>query len=305
VTDNFFSTREDTHITFCVLTFKKTPWLKRCLSSIQRYCETDYSVKVLTQGPTDAESEELMGTLRDDRFEIITSPVNLGSCRGRNLLARRVKSSLMMMLDDDVYLTDGSIAAALDVLQKNPSVGAVSMPQYNLRGSMIVPGGNNLIIRGGVIYRRRPNLNSSSCIMVEDLGGGSTLFRTEMRDCFRWDEHYGNCEFEDLDNSLQILRAGRWKEAIALEGRLIHDRSWVGKTPNYERTRFDGLMIRRNYRYFQKKWGLRLELRSHFLTEIIYPTIALTHFPVTVSQIDGLTRAGTLLRTSPRNWKSA
>lgn len=277
------------NITFCIVTFNKTPWVKRCLSSIQRYCETEHSVKIVSQGQSGNELMEFLRGLNDDRFELITSSVNIGASGARKLLAGKVTSPLMMMLDDDMYLTAGSVTAALDVLQKNPTVGAVSMPQYDLRGRPVARGGMRIDIRGGVIHRIPVILDSSPWIEVEYLGGGATMFRTEMRDCFSWDEEY-RTGFEDLDNCLQILRARKWKQAIACRGRLIHDRSWVGKNPRYERSRFNGFRLRRNYRYFRKKWGLRLDMKSHILTELVYPVVEFAHFPFTVSQIDSLSR---------------
>lgn len=288
-------TDNNTHITFCIATFNKTPWLKKCVSSILNYCETDFSVKVLSQGPPDSQLRDFLNEL-DERFDLITSPVNLGLARARKLLTQLVRTPLMMTLDDDVYLTKGSMPAAVKVLQENSNIGAVSMPQYDPSGYLITLGGLRMTIRDGVIFSQPPVLDSSSLIIVEALGGGATLFRTEMRNSFSWDENYRCAEFEDLDKNLQILRAGRWKQAITLNGKLIHDRSWAGTIPDYERTRFDGLTIRRNYRYFRRKWGLRVNMRTHLIIEVIYPALALSHFPLTVAQFDALTRPGSLLR---------
>lgn len=244
---------------------------------------------IFSQGQSSSELKEFLRKLNDDRFELITSTVNIGASGARKLLASKVTSPFMMMLDDDMYLTAGSVKAALDVLQKNPTVGAVSMPQYDLRGRATSGGGYRLDIRGGVVHHAPVVLNSSPWIEVNYLGGGCTMYRTKMRACFSWDEKY-RTGFEDLDIAIQILRAHKWKQAISCNGKLIHDRSWVGKTPNYERSRFNGIRLRRNYRYFRKKWGLRLEMKDHILNELVYPVAELIHLPFTVSDIDNFTR---------------
>jgi GT2 family glycosyltransferase len=194
-----------------------------------------------------------------------------------------------MMLDDDMYLTSGSILAAMNVFRKEPTIGVISMPQYDMKGSLVSPGGRKLSIRNGVIRPIYPVLNSSaSWIEIQDVDGGAMIHRTEMRDCFAWDDQSGF--FQDTDKSLQILRSGKWKQAIVPKGKLIHDRSWVRKYPVYESVRFDGLTLHHDYEYFRKKWGLRLNLRAHILYELIYPTVALIRFPLTVSQINAYTR---------------
>jgi len=277
-------------LTFCILTFEKTPWLKRTILSIRKHCGIDYSVKILSQGKPDVELARFLDELKDDKVEVLTSEVNLGCDGGRKLLASEVETPLAMMLDDDMYLTENSIESVLNVLKANPEVGAVSMPQYDPQGWMISPGGQKLIIRDGVINTRRPFLDESSWIEIQHIDGGAMLFRTEMRECFTWDDRSGF--LQDLDKSLQILRSGKWKQAITPEGKLIHDRSWVGKKPKYEQSRFNGLTLHNNYEYFRNKWGFRLDLRTHFLYEVLYPTLALTHCPVTVSQMDKFIRTG-------------
>lgn len=279
----------DSQLTFCILTFNKTPWLKKSLISIRRYCKIDYSVKILSQGRPDLELTRFLEELGDDKIELLTSEVNLGCDGGRKFLAQRVVTPYAMMIDDDMYLTESSVMSALDVLQRNPGIGTVSMPQYSPQGRLISPGGQKLSVRAGVIHLYRPTLDPSSWIEIQHIDGGAMFFRTEMRECFTWDDRSGF--LQDLDKSLQIVQSGRWKQAIAPRGKLIHDRSWVGKNPDYERTRFNGMTLHRNYEYFRKKWGLRLNLRTHVLYEAIFPLVSLTRFPVTVSQIDKYTRS--------------
>jgi hypothetical protein len=223
----------------------------------------------------DSQLTHHVANLHDDRVELIISPVNLGCGGGRRLLAQQVASPFIMMLDDDMYLTRGAIGHGLEVLRRNSVIGAISMPQYDLQGRMVSPGGKSLVIRNGVMLKRHPRLDfQADFIEVQELNAGAMLYRTEMNESFSWDPQM--YDFEDEDKSLQIIRDGRWKQAIVPRGRLIHDRSWLGHNPNYERQRFDGLAWQREYRLFRAKWGLRLDLRSHVLYELVYPTLTLT-----------------------------
>jgi len=258
--------------------------------SIRHHCKIDYLVKILSQGRPDLELTKFLEQLGDDKIELLTSEVNLGCDGGRKFLAQRVTTPFAMMLDDDMYLTETSVMSALDVLKTNPEIGTISMPQYSPQDRLISPGGQKLIVRDGVIHMYRPSVDTPApWIEIQHIDGGAMFFRTEMREIFTWDDRSGF--LQDLDKSLQIVRSARWKQAIAPRGRLIHDRSWVGKKPIYEGTRFNGMTLHRNYEYFRKKWGLRLNLRTHLLYEAVFPLVTLTRFPVTVSQIDKYTRS--------------
>jgi GT2 family glycosyltransferase len=264
----------DCIITFCIMTLRRTPWLKKTLSSIKQYCPVPYSVKVLSQGPPDKELIEFLEQQNDKHIELVVSRVNLGYGGGRKLLAQLVDSPFTMMLDDDLYLTKGAISLALNVLQENGSIGAVSMPMYDVNGRMLAHGGKRIIIQNGVIHRRSVILDFNiDWMKVNDLSAGAMLYRTEMHRSFSWDGESGY--FEDLDKSLQIIGTG-WEQAIITKGRLIHDRSWVTTAKSYGKVRLDGLYMRRSYHYIRKKWRLRLDLFTHILFELVYPGLTLT-----------------------------
>jgi len=262
-------------ITFCIMTLHRTPWLKRSVSSIREYCPVEYLTKILSQGKPDQELTHYLEELGDERIQLIISPVNLGYGGGRKLLSELVSTQFVMMMDDDVYLTEGAIESALRVFQTNPEVGALTMPLYDLQGRMMALGGRNMIIKNGVIHWQIPKLSLEACwTEANDLSGGAILYRIELGDSFSWDPRAA--DFEDYDKSLQIIRKGKWKQAIVPSGRLVHDRSWLGHVEEYDKIRLDGMSWRRSYRYIRAKWGLRFDMRSHVLYELVYPALALT-----------------------------
>jgi GT2 family glycosyltransferase len=262
----------------------RTPWLKRCISSIRQYCPKPYSVKILSQGYPDQELAGFLARLSDN-FEVVISPINLGCGGGRRLLTEKVVSPLIMTIDDDMYLTENAIPAAMQAFRRDDRLGAVSMPQYDMEGRLISAGGRRLIVRNGVIFRPRPRLDfSAELTEVEDLDGGAMIYRSEMRKSFSWDPNL--YDFEDLDKSIQIMTDGVWKQGIVPKGKLIHDRSWLARNPVYEKTRFDGLAWRRQYRSFRSKWRMRLDLKSHLLFECAYPLVTVFRSQWVISAIN-------------------
>jgi len=273
-------------ITFCIVTFDKTRWLANALTSIRKHCPVEYSVRVFINGEPDEELKALL--TQTEKITVMTSSRNIGASGGRKLLTRGVTTEYTMILDDDMYLTEGAIDSAMEVFHENERIGGVGLPHTNPEGRLMSPGGKNLIIRDGVIRRAPPRLESEKkLIEVEDLDGGAMIMRTKMLKDFEWDDRYGTW-LEDIDKSLQILRDGKWKQAIAPKARLIHDRSWLNQKPEYVRVRLNGLSERRSYNLFRSKWGLRLDFRMHLNYELIFPfftligwqwpRIALDHF---------------------------
>lgn len=142
-----------------------------------------------------------------------------------------------------------------------------------------------MVFRNGVIFRPSPRLDfDAEIIELEDLDGGAMIYRSEMRQSFSWDPQLH--DFEDIDKSMQIVADGRWKQAIVPKGRLIHDRSWVGRNPVYERKRFDGIAWRRQYRSFRMKWRMRFDLTPHVLFECVYPLATLLRSQWVISLAD-------------------
>ena len=157
------------------------------------------------------------------------------------------------------------------------------MPHYDLSGRMTSTGGRYLKFHGSVVRSEQAKVDHHSDFIEVDYSDGSMLYRTEMGESFDWDPRM--FVFEDLDRSLQIIRSGKWKQAISPLGRLIHDRSW-NDLHNYDRDRLAAILWRRAYRSFRLKWGLRFDLRSHVLFEVVYPMLASLRTYDLISRMD-------------------
>jgi len=239
--------------------------------SIEKYCPTKYQIKLLVIGKPNQELERILGEWKG-KVDPITSPVNLGTPGGRNLLVENVSTRFTMTPDDDIYLTEGAIGKGLDVLERDDRIGAVGIPQESPQGHLVATTGNNLVTRNHVISIVPAKLElSRQFIDVNHIDNGAMLTKTSMLKDFRWDNRLPG--LEDYDKSLQIIRGGKWKQALVPDARLIHDRSWLRDPQEqaYARVRGDGFARRRAYRLFRRKWGLRFDLKEHILIELVSP----------------------------------
>jgi len=258
-----------------------------------------HTILLLAVSQSPNEFKTLASQIEPENTEVITSQARLTSGSGRKLLTENVKSDFTMIMDDDTQLTDLTLNSALDVLNEYENIGAVSMPHYDELGHMISPGGRNVRIHNGVISRTWPELDfGAKWIEVEDLDGSAMVYRTEMRKDFTWDGRYTS-GFEDIDKSLSIMMSGKWKQAIVPRGRVIHDKSGLGKTPSYERVRFNGIEGLRSYQQFRKKWGLRFDMRTNLLSLLIYPTLTILRSQRAIGIVNNQVRRRTAIKLSP------
>lgn len=258
-----------------------------------------HTILLLAVSNSPTEFKTLASQIDPQNIEVITSPVRLTSGSGRKLLAEAVKSDFTMIMDDDTQLTSSTLDSALRVLNEFGEIGAVSMPHFDELGHMISVGGRNVTIRNGVISRSWPELDfKAKWIEVQDLDGSAMIYRTEMREDFSWDGRYTS-GFEDIDKSLSIMMSGKWKQAIVPRGRVIHDKSGLGKTPSYERVRFNGIEGIRSYQQFRSKWGLRFDMRTNLLSLLIYPTLTILRSQRAIGIVNNQVRRRTAIKLSP------
>jgi GT2 family glycosyltransferase len=263
-------------ITFCVMTFSRTNQILRCLESIRAFCPVDYDVKLLL---LDEPNSKLRSLLLEfgDRLQPMTLPngIWVGVGGGRQMLAEAADADFTMVLDDDAYLNTKSVGPCLEILDGNPRIGAVSMPHYAMDGQLLYFGGNRLVVRGNSIHYELPEMKRDF-EEVQMLPGSAFLFRTEMirSRAFAWDDSMGS--FEDLDKSLQICKAGVWKQATVTGASITHDHTWLGSNQEYFRHRWNAFALLKSYHAFQRKWHLRFYLTKHLFYELLYPALSLT-----------------------------
>lgn len=231
-------------------------------------------VNVLVQEPPDLKGAEFLSELGEaENVNVTYSPVNLGCGGGRRVLVERTSTPLIMIIDDDVYLTPGWLDPVLGIFDRYEEIGAVGIPLYLPDGRVFIGYRLQINQRLRVVKRIRvdPSVIGSGreFVEVDDIAGAAMVFRRELKASITWDGRY-LIGFDDIDKSLQILTADtRWRQVIALQSKVIHDKSIVD--PKYDVVRWDYVERRASYRKFREKWGLRLPLVDHVKVEFIHP----------------------------------
>jgi GT2 family glycosyltransferase len=113
-------------VTVSLVTYNGVRWLDGCLASLRAQTLDDYELIVRDNASTDGTVELLRSRLADDtRARIVESPRNLGYAAAHNLAVHAARSEFVLLLNQDVELDGGFLAAALETLDERPAVAAI------------------------------------------------------------------------------------------------------------------------------------------------------------------------------------
>lgn len=274
-------------VTVCVTHHNRPEKLRRALEQLRDVSAVPLTVRVHENGSTqdvDAALSELIDEELID--ELIRTDENLGIAGSRHLLldADDIETDYVLVLDDDMYVSDGWDQALLSVFAADPEIGIVGAP-------FMIPGYGG-IRDGGQVFTwtdgypgidserkvlRRDAADYSSIAdpdtayrIVDDVPMGSSLLRREtLVDVSLPDRQ----TFEDIAFSLDVANAG-WRTAMSCEVLFYHDKRTENET---NRTRTDWNAKREGYREFRQRRGLRFPLKEHLLHEVVFaiPNLAL------------------------------
>jgi GT2 family glycosyltransferase len=108
------------------VTYNGMRWLPGCLASLRAQALGDYELLVLDNGSTDGSREWLRDYAdREPRMRLTESDVNLGFAAAHNRHIGAAAADLVMLLNQDIELDDGFLAAAVTAFDDDTKIGAV------------------------------------------------------------------------------------------------------------------------------------------------------------------------------------
>jgi GT2 family glycosyltransferase len=139
----------------CVATRNRVEALVACLNSLTRLGDRRFEVLVLDDAsdpPAEPACRPRLDPAVADRVRFFRHEVNTGYIVARNELARAAAGPVIFSLDDDAEVLDTTPLAGLDVLARDPTVGAVGFPQVGADGTPYpdymqpAPGGRRCLV---------------------------------------------------------------------------------------------------------------------------------------------------------------
>jgi len=208
-------------VTIIVPAYNHRKYTVECLASVARHTDPAIPIEVIVAD--DASTDGTAGLLSVvPNLRVIRGEQNLGFLRNCNRAAAQARGRHVLLLNNDVQVTDGWLTAMLAVADAHPDCGAVGpmivYPDGRLQeaGARIRSDGSADMIGLGAspadprfTYDREVEYCSGACLMVP-----TALFR----ELGGLDDRYAPAYCEDSDLCLQVREAGRsvWYSAQAV-----------------------------------------------------------------------------------------
>ncbi len=128
-------------LTICIATRNRHDCLIQCLQSLSLLGDLQFEVIVVDDASDPPVAIEIAKKVEPElaqKIEIIRYEDNKGYIPARNEMVRRAKAPYILSLDDDAKLFDAeSIYRCVEILKKDPKVGAVALSQANEDGTLL------------------------------------------------------------------------------------------------------------------------------------------------------------------------
>ena len=247
-------------VSVVMVTYGNWPLVRSALEKLAQWTEPVYEVIVVDS----ASPDETPDLLREEveGAVLVISEENLGFGGGSNLGAERARGRFLCFLNPDAMVEQGWLGPLIEVLERDPTAGAVVPMLLNPdgtiqeAGSVIDSVGWPLAFGRGESadalahrFRREVDYGSAACVLVR---------RDEFAEVGGFDPEYGIGYFEDVDLSFTLKERGL-KTIYEPRSRVVHELHGSGTSKQAQQR-----MIA-NRALFYRRWSDRLSRRPKLI----------------------------------------
>jgi len=245
-------------VSIVVLTHNEWPHTEQCLRSIERHTPEPHELIIVDNGSTDGTVDRLRayaGTHPNVR--VVANPDNRGFSAGNNQGIALARGGYVLLLNNDVVVTEGWLARMLSVFQRFPNVGITGPMSNYVAGPQLVPNVTYQSIEEMEAFAGRwAAEHAGQTLSSPRLVGFCLLIRREVIERIGGlDERFGTGNFEDDDFCVRAAIAGY--EARVAGDVFIHHaghQTFKGAGIDYRES------ILRNWELFKAKYGIPADL---------------------------------------------
>jgi GT2 family glycosyltransferase/Flp pilus assembly protein TadD len=240
-------------VSIVILTFNQLEYTRECLESIKQYTPEPHEIIFVDNGSTDGTVEWLREIIsKHSNCRLIENGSNFGFARGCNQGIEAATGDYILLLNNDVVVTENWLSGLLDCLQSEPNIGIVGPVTNNLSGIQQDPEAVYKTMGDMHAYARTFWMkNRHRRIPLRRIVGFCMLFRRSLVESIGLlDENFGTGNFEDDDYCLRAALEG-YRNFVAGDVFIHHygSRSFIGNKIDYAAT------LGGHRKIFSEKWS--------------------------------------------------
>ena len=240
-------------VSIVILTFNQLKYTRECIESIKKHTAEQYEIIFVDNGSTDGTAKWLKNIVKNNSdHTLIENKKNFGFSKGCNQGIKASTGEYILLLNNDVVVTENWLSGMLDCLKSAPDIGIVGPMTNSISGPQKLPEVNYSSIDDLAEYARKfRKKNRNRRIPYRRVVGFCMLFRRQLIDKINLlDEKFGSGNFEDDDFCLRASLAG-YRNMIAGDVFIHHygSKTFIGNKIDYTSS------LNGNKKIFMEKWG--------------------------------------------------
>jgi GT2 family glycosyltransferase len=240
-------------VSLVILTFNQFEYSKKCVESIRRLTPEPHEIIFVDNGSTDGSLKWLRQIVgKASNYKLIENGKNLGFAKGCNQGIAAASGEYILLLNNDVVVTENWLSGLLECLRCAPEVGIVGPMTNSVSGIQKVANvGYDTVDKLHEFARSIWNRYRHRRILTRRLVGFCMLFRRDLVDQIGLiDERFGSGNFEDDDFCLRAALGG-YQNLIAGDVFIHHygSASFIGNGIDHTSAMLG------NLRLFNEKWA--------------------------------------------------
>jgi glycosyltransferase involved in cell wall biosynthesis len=249
-----------------ILTMNQLEYTQQCVESVRKHTSEPHEIVFVDNGSSDGTVPWLREQVTSHaNCRLIENATNRGFSQGCNQGIEASTGEYLLLLNNDVVVTDGWLGGLLECLTASPDVGVVGPMTNNISGIQRVRHNDYVSLDEMHEFARSfRTLHRHRRFVCRRIVGFCMLFRRSLVDAIgALDTSFGTGNFEDDDFCLRSVLAGRHNR-IAADVFVHHygSRTFIGNGIDYQAS------LSGNMKIFDDKWNsldARDELGKRYL----------------------------------------
>ncbi|MBM4329738.1 MAG: glycosyltransferase [Deltaproteobacteria bacterium] len=240
-------------VSIIILTLNQLQYTRECVKSIQKHTPEPHEIIFVDNGSTDGTAGWLRQRVKENpNYRLIENRENLGFSRGCNQGIKVAAGRCILLLNNDVVVTESWLGGMLECINSAPDIGVVGPMTNNISGPQKVVNANyNHIENLDSCAKSFREKNRHRRIPARRIVGFCMLFKRELVEKIGLlDEKFGSGNYEDDDFCLRAALEGH-RNIIAGDVFIHHygSQSFIGNRIAYNSA------LAKNKKLFNEKWN--------------------------------------------------